>query len=82
MGVPTSEVGYTAAMFRRGDHEAHKDMWWGHWTQKKLCKPIVFAVAVCPNLSALFSSGEVNVKVHPITGHEGPNGKYIAILFL
>jgi len=30
MGVPTSEVGYTSAMPRREDHEAHKDMW-GHW---------------------------------------------------
>jgi len=33
MGVPTSEVGYTAAMLRREDHEVHKDMW-RHWTQK------------------------------------------------
>jgi len=33
MGVPTSEVGYTAAMPRREDHEVHKDMWW-HWTKK------------------------------------------------
>ena len=31
MGVPTSEVGYTAAMPRREDHEVHKVMWW-HWT--------------------------------------------------
>jgi hypothetical protein len=31
MGVPTSEVGYTAAMPRREDDEVHKDMWW-HWT--------------------------------------------------
>jgi len=35
MDVPTSEVGYTAAMTRREDHEVHKDMWW-HWTKKKL----------------------------------------------
>jgi hypothetical protein len=34
MGVPTSEVGYTAAMPRREDHEVHKDMWWGHWGKK------------------------------------------------
>ena len=33
MGVPTSEVGYTAAMLRREDHEVHKDMLW-HWTKK------------------------------------------------
>jgi hypothetical protein len=33
MGVPTSEVGYTAAMSRREDNEVHKDMWW-HWTNK------------------------------------------------
>ena len=32
MGVPTSEVGYTAAMPKREDHEVHKDMWW-QWTQ-------------------------------------------------
>ena len=29
MGVPTSAVGYTAAMPRREDHEVHKGMWWG-----------------------------------------------------
>jgi hypothetical protein len=34
MGIPTSEVGYTAAMPRREDHEVHKDMWW-HWGEKK-----------------------------------------------
>ena len=34
MGVPTSAVGYTAAMSRREDHEVHKDMWWGHWIKK------------------------------------------------
>ena len=27
MGVPTSAVGYTAAMSRREDHEVHRDMW-------------------------------------------------------
>jgi hypothetical protein len=31
MGVPNSEVGYTAAMPRE---EVHKDMWW-HWNKKK-----------------------------------------------
>jgi len=36
MGVPTSEVGYTPDMPRRKDHEVHKDMWWGHWGEKKL----------------------------------------------
>jgi len=35
MGVPTSEVGYTAAMPRREDHEVHKDMWW-HWGKKRV----------------------------------------------
>jgi len=34
MGVPTSEVGYTAAMPRREDHEVHMDMWW-YGTNKK-----------------------------------------------
>jgi hypothetical protein len=35
MGVPTSEVGYTAAMPRREDQKVHKDMRW-HWTKKKM----------------------------------------------
>jgi len=35
MGVPTSAVGYTAAMSKREDHEVHKDTWWGHWTKSK-----------------------------------------------
>jgi hypothetical protein len=30
MGVPTSEVGYTSATARRGDHEVRMNMWW-HW---------------------------------------------------
>ena len=34
MGVPNSEVGYTAAMPRREDHEVHKDMWW-HWGRER-----------------------------------------------
>jgi hypothetical protein len=36
MGVPTSEVGDTAAMPRREDYDVHKDMWWGHWEKKKI----------------------------------------------
>ena len=42
MGVPTSAVGYTAAMPRREDHEVHKDTWWGHWTNKKDTNKPVF----------------------------------------
>jgi len=34
MGVPTSEVGYTSAMPRRGDQEVHKDMW-RNWEERK-----------------------------------------------
>jgi len=34
MGVPSSEVGWSAAMPRTEVHEVHKDMWW-HWTKKK-----------------------------------------------
>jgi hypothetical protein len=30
MGAPSSEVSYTSATTRRGDHEVHMDMWW-HW---------------------------------------------------
>jgi hypothetical protein len=33
MGAPTSEVGYTSATTRRGDHEVYMDMWW-HWWEK------------------------------------------------
>ena len=36
MGVPRSEVGYTAAMPRREDNEVHKGMWWGHWTKENI----------------------------------------------
>jgi hypothetical protein len=39
MGVPASEIGYTAATTGRGDHEVHKDMWW-HWKKKKEKKRI------------------------------------------
>jgi len=35
MGVPTSQVGYTPAMYRRENHEVHKDMWW-LWAKKKI----------------------------------------------
>jgi hypothetical protein len=41
MGVPTSEVGYTAAMTRREDHEVHKDMW-RHWTKKYIKLKLIF----------------------------------------
>ena len=40
MGVPTSEVGYTAAMPRREDHEVYKDMWW-HWGEEKHFLPLI-----------------------------------------
>jgi hypothetical protein len=30
MGAPTSDVGYTSATTRKGDHEVYMDMWW-HW---------------------------------------------------
>jgi len=35
MGIPTSEVGYTPAMPRWEDHEAHKDMWGAMGKTKK-----------------------------------------------
>jgi hypothetical protein len=28
MGAPTSEVGYTSATTRRGDHEVYTNAWW------------------------------------------------------
>ena len=34
MSFPSLEVGYTAAMSRKEDHEVRKDVWWGHWTTK------------------------------------------------
>jgi hypothetical protein len=33
MGAPTSEVGYTSATTRRGDHEVYMGMWW-KWGKK------------------------------------------------
>jgi hypothetical protein len=33
MGVPTPEVGHTAAVLRREDHEVHNDKLW-HWKKK------------------------------------------------
>jgi hypothetical protein len=34
MGAPTSDVSYTSATTRRGDHEVYMDMWW-HWEKNK-----------------------------------------------
>jgi len=42
MGVPTSDVSYTAAMPRREDHEVHKDMWWGHWIKKNYVEGVIW----------------------------------------
>ena len=47
MGVPTSEVGYTAAMPSREDHEVHKDMWW-HWTNKKKSSKLYIKLQFVP----------------------------------
>jgi hypothetical protein len=33
MGAPTSEVGYTSATIRRGNHEVRMEFWW-HWWEK------------------------------------------------
>ena len=41
MGVPALEVGYTAAMPRREDHEVHKEMWW-YWTKKNINETCIF----------------------------------------
>jgi hypothetical protein len=35
MGSPASEVGYSSAISRRGDHKVYMDMWW-HWKKKPL----------------------------------------------
>jgi hypothetical protein len=37
MGTPKSEVGYTSATTRKGDHEVYVSMWW-HW--EKNCHKI------------------------------------------
>jgi hypothetical protein len=34
MGTPTSEVGYTSAINRRGNHEVHMDMQW-YWRERE-----------------------------------------------
>jgi hypothetical protein len=36
MGVPTSAVGYTAAIHMREVHEDHKDLWWSQKKKKKM----------------------------------------------
>jgi hypothetical protein len=48
MGVPTSEVGYTSATTRRGDHEVHKR----HVVEleKKRKKKIPGNMRACPGL--------------------------------
>ena len=71
MGVPTSAVGYTAAMPRREDHEVHKDMWWGHWTKKESPQGHVVAL-------------DKNRKVHKDTWwhwtkKESPQGHVVAL---
>ena len=58
MGVPTSEVGYTAAMLRREDNEVHKDMW--HWEEKKNRKERKEGEAI----AAVEKKGRV---LHPLT---------------
>ena len=60
MGVPSSEVGYTAAMPRREDHEVHKDMRWGHWGLKKTA-PTCFGAVTPSSESALLVLGKVAV---------------------
>jgi hypothetical protein len=37
MGAPNSEVDYTSATTRRGDHEVYVDMWW-YWEKKTFAK--------------------------------------------
>ena len=56
MGVPTSEVGYTAAMPRREDHEVHKDMW-GHWTKKKNVLDEIILHRVSKHRRAFYTKG-------------------------
>jgi len=59
MGVPTSAVGYTAAMSRREDHEVRKDMWWGHWTKKQ---SNVFIIPMGQPMESQLSSSKTTLK--------------------
>jgi hypothetical protein len=43
MDAPTSEVGYTSATTKRGDHEVYMDMWW-QWKKTKISKLVTVLV--------------------------------------
>jgi hypothetical protein len=67
MGVPTPEVGYTAAMPRREDHEVHKDVWW-HWTSKQFflltSYPVILFHAVC-TVTVIKDFDPLNAELNP-----------------
>jgi hypothetical protein len=44
MGAPTSEIGYTSATTRRGDHEIYMCMWWpGMYEDLRNCRGTFFS---------------------------------------
>jgi hypothetical protein len=45
MGAPTSEVGYTSATTRRGDHEVYMGMWW-HWMMMIMIMIIIIIIII------------------------------------
>jgi hypothetical protein len=72
MGAPTSDIGYTTAIARRGDHEIHMDMWW-HWKKKfTLVKcfnvlKVSCGITLIPvDVSQFEACPTVNILVHPM----------------
>jgi hypothetical protein len=53
MGALNSEVGYTSAKTRRGNHEVYRDMWW-HWNKKNYSVSKVKDFIVNSNTECLF----------------------------
>jgi len=84
MGVPTSAVGYTAAMPRREDHEVHKDMWWGHWTEKKTPSFKATISSVTPRMLWNQKSNSCDRKtppLAPVLSHINPLHSFPAYFF-
>jgi hypothetical protein len=50
MGALTSEVGYTSATTRRGDHEIYMGMWW-HWKKRSSFTNLSIPCCQCPSVT-------------------------------
>jgi hypothetical protein len=76
MGVPTSEVCYTAAMPRREDHEVHKDMWW-HWTKETYLLFVIYFIIRAQLLPDGYKRGLLKLWTQRKGEHSNINSEYI-----